>query len=215
MKPDYASFSAEDTANMEEMTGVSAKAMLNALVLDNACGAGVLTSLFFNAAGKTDDVRVVCGDVEEYMVKCAADRIKTNGWNAEAVVVDALAIPYPDNHFTHNLMNFGIQVIPDNVLALKESFRVLQCGGEFGMTCGTPPWLESFPSLDLSSRQYHQRTDVLQRGYHHLLAAAGFININVQSMQYEHTNNMARYLGYLKELLSCLLVEETAEKYDA
>jgi ubiquinone/menaquinone biosynthesis C-methylase UbiE len=29
------------------------------------------------------------------------------------------ALPFPDNHFSHNLMNMGIQVIPDPRLAMK------------------------------------------------------------------------------------------------
>jgi ubiquinone/menaquinone biosynthesis C-methylase UbiE len=63
----------------------------NAVMLDNACGGDVLTSLLFDAIGKTSDIRVVCGDLEEYMVKSAAERIKVNGWNAEATVADAQA----------------------------------------------------------------------------------------------------------------------------
>jgi ubiquinone/menaquinone biosynthesis C-methylase UbiE len=85
---------------MEEITRVPAKAMLvqsgllpsppkGAVVLDNACGGGVVTAQLFDAIGKESDVRVVCGDLEDYMVKSAAERIKVNGWNAEATIVDA------------------------------------------------------------------------------------------------------------------------------
>jgi ubiquinone/menaquinone biosynthesis C-methylase UbiE len=142
---------------MEEITGLPANAMLvqsgllptppkGAVVLDNACGGGIVTSHLFGALGKTTDVRVVCGDFEEYMVNSSAERIKKNGWNGEAVVADAQvriclllnstwtylrivglgtvifqALPFPDNHFSHNLMNFGIQVIPDAALVVKGS----------------------------------------------------------------------------------------------
>jgi len=34
-------------------------------------------------------LHVVCGDLEKYMVKSAAERIEKHGWNAEAKVVDA------------------------------------------------------------------------------------------------------------------------------
>ncbi|KAF8146053.1 hypothetical protein K438DRAFT_1781409 [Mycena galopus ATCC 62051] len=61
----------------------------------------------------------MCGDLEEYMVNSTAEHIKTNGWNAEATVADAQALPFPENHFSHNLMNFGIRVIPDQPLAMK------------------------------------------------------------------------------------------------
>ncbi|KAJ6563644.1 S-adenosyl-L-methionine-dependent methyltransferase [Mycena vulgaris] len=230
MKPDYSKFSAEDTAKMEEITGVPAKAMLvksgllpmppkKALVLDNACGGGVVASLLFNALGKTSDVRVVCGDLEEYMVNSTAERIKANGWNAEATVVDALANPFPDNHFTHNLMNFGIQVIPDNALAVKESFRVLQAGGKLGMTSWTSPgWLESFriavpgfvePPIFATGPMSSVESVTS------LLTTAGFANIDVQPIKFEHTDSIARYIAYMKEMFKMLLVGETAEKYEA
>lgn len=132
---------------MEEISGVLAKAMLvqsgllptppkGGVVLDNACGAGVVTSHLFSALGKTTDVRVVCADLEESMVNNTAERITTNRWNAKATLADAQvctcfcsasstwfpcsqALPFPDNHFSHNLMNMGIQVIPDPGLAMK------------------------------------------------------------------------------------------------
>ncbi|KAF8146335.1 hypothetical protein K438DRAFT_1781110 [Mycena galopus ATCC 62051] len=100
MKPNYSKFSPADTAKMEEITGVVAKAMLeqsgllptppkNAQVLDNACGGGVVTSILFNVIGKNSDVHIVCGDLEEYVVNSTAEHIKANGWNAEATVADA------------------------------------------------------------------------------------------------------------------------------
>ncbi|KAJ7159297.1 S-adenosyl-L-methionine-dependent methyltransferase [Mycena crocata] len=229
MKPDYSKFSAEDTAKMEEITGVPAKAMLvqtgllptplkDAFVLDNACGGGVVASLFFNTAGKTSDVRFVCGDLEDYMVKSSAERIQANGWNAEATIVDAQANPFPENHFTHNLMNFGIQVIPDNALALKESFRVLKPGGKLGMTSWTSPgWLESFkiavPGWSVppmfTSGPMSSKESITS-----LLTRTGFTNIDVQPCKFEHTDSMTRYLGYMREVFGGVLVGETGEKYD-
>ncbi|KAJ7304611.1 hypothetical protein DFH08DRAFT_50388 [Mycena albidolilacea] len=79
------------------------------------------------------------------MANSSTERIKKNGWNAEATVADAQALPFPDNYFSHNLMNFGIQVIPDATLVVKESFRVLNSDGRLGMTIWTSPgWLDSF-----------------------------------------------------------------------
>ncbi|KAJ7698033.1 S-adenosyl-L-methionine-dependent methyltransferase [Mycena rosella] len=230
MKPDYSKFSREDTAKMEEITGVPAKAMLvqsgllptppkDALVLDSACGGGVVTTVLFNVIGKTSDVRVVCGDLEEYMVTSAAERIKANGWNAEATVVDAQAVPFPDSHFTHNLMNFGMQVIPDNALVVKESFRVLQPGGKLGLTIWTEPgWLQSLvagvpgftvPPL-LTSGPMASKESITN-----LLTVAGFAQIDVQPLTFEHTDAISRYLGYMKEVFTQLRVGETAERYEA
>ncbi|KAJ7485087.1 S-adenosyl-L-methionine-dependent methyltransferase [Mycena galericulata] len=230
MKPDYAKFTAEDTAKMEEITGVPAKAMLvlsgllptppkNAVVLDNACGGGIVTALLFDAIGKSSDVHVVCGDLEEYMVQSAGKRIELNGWNAEATVVDAQAIPFPDNHFTHNLMNFGVQVIPDNALVIKESFRVLRSEGKLGFTTWTAPgWLETLKAGVAGFVEPPMFTSgpmASEDSITSLLGAAGFINIQVQPIKFQHTDGIARFLNYMKVVFAHLLVGETADKYEA
>ncbi|KAJ7486627.1 S-adenosyl-L-methionine-dependent methyltransferase [Mycena latifolia] len=227
MRPDYTKFSAEDISKMEEMSGASAKDMLvqsgllptppkNTVMLDNACGGGVVTKLLFDA---TSDVRVVCGDIEEHMVRSVAARIKVNGWNAEATVVDAQAIPFPDNYFTHTLMSMGIQLIPDKALAIKESFRVLQSGGKLGMTVGTEPgWLESFklgvPGF-VEPPMFTAGPLGSKESITSLLSAAGFIAIDVQPMSYENAHSMSGYMGSMKKAFAQILVGETAEKYEA
>ncbi|KAJ7223848.1 S-adenosyl-L-methionine-dependent methyltransferase [Mycena haematopus] len=229
MKPDYSKFSAADTAKMEEITGVSAQAMLvqsgllptppmNAKVLDNACGGGLLASLLFNAIGNSDNISVVCGDLEEYMVHSAADRIKANDWNAEATVADAQALPFPDNHFSHNLMNFGIQVIPDPALAVKESFRVLQSGGKIGLTYWVAPgWLESFKiavKVFTPPRTLLDGPEPMQESITTLLTATGFTGINIQPIKFEHTDDMSLYLKRMKDVFTAPLAGEGGEQYE-
>ncbi|KAJ6537642.1 S-adenosyl-L-methionine-dependent methyltransferase [Mycena capillaripes] len=228
MKPAFSKFSPENIAKMEEITGVPAKAMLvqsgllptppkNAVVLDNGCGAGVVASLLFNAIGKTSDVHVVCADLESYMVQSAAERIKTNGWDAEATVADAQALPFPDNHFTHNLINIAIQII-DADLATKESFRVLKSGGKLGMTAWTAPgWLESFkigvqgysPPPSFTNGPVSSKESITA-----LLTGVGFTSVDVQALKFEHTDNMSRYLRDLRQVFSTVLAGEVGEKYD-
>jgi hypothetical protein len=48
-----------------------------------------------------------------------------------------------------------------------------------------------------------------------LLAATGFINIVVEPITFEHTDNVGRYLNYMKRVVAQLLVGEKAEKYEA
>ncbi|KAJ7813849.1 S-adenosyl-L-methionine-dependent methyltransferase, partial [Mycena olivaceomarginata] len=198
------------TAKMEEITGLPAKAMLvqsgllptppkGAVVLDNTCGGGVVTSHLFGALGKTTDVRVVCGDFEEYMVNSSAERIKKNGW-------------------THNLMNFGIQVIPDAALVVKESFRVLKSGGKLGMTTWiSPGWLDSFKiaiegftMLPVFTGLYSTKESIAG-----LIIAAGFTNVDVQGIKFEHTDDMERYLKYMGEVAKPALQGEASKKYEA
>ncbi|KAJ7097147.1 S-adenosyl-L-methionine-dependent methyltransferase [Mycena belliarum] len=231
-KPDFSKLSSEDNVRMEEITSLPARAMLaqagllpsapeGALVLDNACGTAIVTSLLFDALGKTSDLRVVCGDLEEAMVKTTAERIAHNGWNAEARVADAQALPFPDNHFTHNTMNFGIQLIPDIPLVLKESFRVLKSGGKVGMTTWTGPgWLTSiqafFPSW-APPPLFTSGPMASKESITGLLSAVGFVGIEVKPISFEHTESVSRYLKYTKPLLEKLLVNtgEETETYEA
>ncbi|KAJ7097166.1 S-adenosyl-L-methionine-dependent methyltransferase [Mycena belliarum] len=230
-KWDYAKFSSEENVRMEEFTSPPAKAMLvqagllpsapaGALVLDNACGAAVVATVLFDALGKTSDVRVVCSDLEEAMVKTAAERIAHSGWNAEARVADAQALPFPDNHFTHNLMNIGIQLIPNIPLALKESFRVLKSGGKVGMTTWIAPGAFSsiqafFPSW-VPPPIFTSGPMASKEAITGLLSAAGFVGIEVQPLSFEHTESASRYLRFMKPQLEKLLAgEEKPETYEA
>jgi tRNA1(Val) A37 N6-methylase TrmN6 len=94
---------------MEEFTDIPAKALLaqsgllaspspNVVVLDNACGSGVITRLLFDTIGNDRGVRVVCGDLEERMIQFVSERIKANAWNAEAKIVDAQVCPVINIH---------------------------------------------------------------------------------------------------------------------
>ncbi|KAF8198822.1 S-adenosyl-L-methionine-dependent methyltransferase [Mycena galopus ATCC 62051] len=230
MKPDFSKFSAKDTGKMEEITSIPGQAMLvqtgllptppkDAKVLDNACGAGVVTSLLFSTIGKTNNIHVVCGDLEEYMVNTTAERIKKNGWNADASVADAQALPFPENHFTHNVMNFGIQLIPDPALAMKESFRVLKSGGTVGLTYWTSPgWLESFKVSVKSFTvppMFADGSDLMKESITSLVAGAGFSDVDIQSIKFEHTEDISRYLRNMKEVFKKVLVGDVGEKYDA
>ncbi|KAJ7688093.1 S-adenosyl-L-methionine-dependent methyltransferase [Mycena olivaceomarginata] len=210
MKPDYSKFSADDTTKMEETSGVLAKAMLvqSGLLPMPPKGGGSVTSHLFSALGKTTDVRVVCADLEESMMNSAAERIKKNRWNAEAILADAQALPFPDNHFSHNLMNMGIQVIPDPGLVMKESFRVLKSGGKLGMTMSTSPgWLDTFQKRQCAIEGFTLPpafTGPFSSGN----PSPGFIKV-------EHTDNMGRYLKFVGEVAKDTLQGEVGEKYAA
>ncbi|KAJ7641587.1 S-adenosyl-L-methionine-dependent methyltransferase [Roridomyces roridus] len=228
-KPEYAKFTAEDKAKMEVITGVPAKAMLeqagllptppqDAVVLDNACGGGLVASLLFDVVGERRDVRVVCSDLEELMVKSAAQRIEKNEWNAEAKVADAQALPFADNHFTHVMMNFAIQLIRDKDAVFKESLRVLKQGGTFGFTVWTEPgWLESMkagvpgyvpPPIFLPG------PITSPESIKTMLTSAGFTAINVEPMTFEHTDDMTQFLADMKKLFNNVLAGEKGEAYE-
>ncbi|KAK7038329.1 Methyltransf-25 domain-containing protein [Favolaschia claudopus] len=214
---------------MEEISGFLAKSMLvqggllptppkNVKVLDNACGGGVVASVFFTSVEKPIDASMFCGDVNESMVASTAERIKKNGWNAEATIADAQALPFPDNHFTHTLINLGIQMIPDAALAIRESFRVLQPGGTFGMTTSSSPgWLESFEiAVDgwTTPPTFASGPVATKESIENLLMAAGFTQVNVQTVKFQHTDSMTHFLAYIREMFKGILVGSVGEKYE-
>jgi len=108
------------------------------IVLDNACGMGVVTAMLF-ASNAPKDTKVVCGDISQPMIDAAQKRIAAAGWNAEAKVVDAQALDFTDNYFTQVLTHFGVQAFPDGRSSIAESLRVTIPGGIIGFT--------TFPSL--------------------------------------------------------------------
>lgn len=88
---------------METATGPPAIAMLtqagllpapppNAVILDNACGAGGVGARFFERANIGEEGKFLCGDLQENMVKSTEERIAKYGWKAEARVLDAHVI---------------------------------------------------------------------------------------------------------------------------
>ncbi|KAJ7052130.1 S-adenosyl-L-methionine-dependent methyltransferase [Mycena amicta] len=234
MKPDYSTFNADgelppsfccgphlihraEKKKMGEVTGVPAHAMLvqsgllpkppsGALVLDNACGGGIVADKLFEKIGSGGELKLVCGDLEEAMVKSVKEKISERGWNAEALVVDAQAIPFSQNHFTHTVMNFGIQVIPDNALAMKETFRILRPGGVLGMTSWIAPgWLDTMlhgcPDFSPPARLTTGPT-ATKESVTALLVDAGFPteSINVQVLAFEHVDEVEHVVRYMKHM---------------
>lgn len=93
------------TAASERATGPPAIALLTQIgllpyppaqqsiirILDNGTSSGNLPARLYEhvSAETASNIRFVCGDLEPKMVQAAAERCKTNGWNSEAMVVDA------------------------------------------------------------------------------------------------------------------------------
>ena len=116
----------------ETATSVPARAMLekcgllpspptNAIILDNACGAGIVTACLCESLddSQRNALTVVCGDIDQTMVDLTSQRVRENVWKVQVERLDAQAVSYQDTHFSHVLMNFGPQLMSDPMLALK------------------------------------------------------------------------------------------------
>ncbi len=215
----------------ETATGVPARAMLeqcgllpspppDAVILDNACGAGIVTARLFESAGSDrHDLNVVCGDLDQTMVELSEQRIKANNWkNAQAKRLDAQALPYGAEAFTHVMMNFGPQLMSDPILALRETHRILRQGGYAGFTCWTQPgWvpsvMEAFPSFSPPSllSSPWKDPDAIRTN----LSSLGFTDITASTLDFKtREEHLDGYLELMKLLLAKLLVGENAAIYD-
>lgn len=105
------------------------------VVLDVATGTG---QPGLTAAQKAAKVAGV--DVSAEMVKAANEKARALGVNNyEAVVADALSLPFPDNSFDAVVCRHGVMFFPDPLLGLKEMARVLKRGGRMAVSVWGPP----------------------------------------------------------------------------
>lgn len=80
------------------------------VVLDNACGTGVVSSILQE---ELDDqakskLKLTCGDISQGMLDYVKHRIGVEKWqNVEVKTVDAQDSGLPSSHFTHVISSFG------------------------------------------------------------------------------------------------------------
>lgn len=96
------------------------------MVHDNACGAGPITTLI---AEFSTPAKLHATDIHEAVVLTVAEKAKQRGWKfVETAVMNATALDFSDNTFTHSITNFGIQGVLQPQKAVAEIFRTLQPG---------------------------------------------------------------------------------------
>ncbi|KAG0153938.1 hypothetical protein PDIDSM_1317 [Penicillium digitatum] len=111
------------------------------VVLDNACGTGVVSS---SLNDKLDDTikktwKLTCGDISSSMIKYTMHRMQQEGWqNAKMKIVDAQKPELASAQFSHIFTAFAYMVLPESVKALDETVRMLQPGG----TIAFSTWIE-------------------------------------------------------------------------
>ncbi|HHH36795.1 MAG TPA: bifunctional demethylmenaquinone methyltransferase/2-methoxy-6-polyprenyl-1,4-benzoquinol methylase UbiE [Gammaproteobacteria bacterium] len=117
-------------------------------VLDLAAGSGDLSRRLARRVGEHGEV--VAADINAAMLERGRQRLTDEGLvgNIRYVQADAERLPFPDAHFHHATMAFGLRNVTDKAAALAELRRVLKPGGQLLI-------LEfSRPRLPLLSRAY-------------------------------------------------------------
>lgn len=100
------------------------------VVLDNACGPGIVTGEIQQSFAASNIPRIHAVDFSPRMIDELKRRATAEAWtNVEARVMDAQDLTFEDNSFTHSITNFGIFLFPDPVKAASEIRRTLRPGG--------------------------------------------------------------------------------------
>ena len=98
------------------------------IVLDNASGPGIITGEILNQIASAADVTptIYAADISPAMI----EMLRKKNWpGVKSDVMDAQALSYPDNTFTHSFMNMGIFLLPDPEKGAAEIYRTLKPGG--------------------------------------------------------------------------------------
>ncbi|ETN43560.1 uncharacterized protein HMPREF1541_02719 [Cyphellophora europaea CBS 101466] len=136
--------------DMIKQSGLPSYEHDKAVVLDNACGTGVVMAklmggnLISTALCSTLDL--TCADFAGAMVNATKDNATAAGWsNVKTVRADAMDTKLPSSSFTHILFNFGPFLLPDPAAGMRECKRMLQPSGTLGLTTWEHvPWIDEY-----------------------------------------------------------------------
>ena len=81
---------------------------------------------------------IIATDLIPAMVSIYNNLAEVHSWPSRASVMDCQKLDFPEGHFTHNLLSFGLPIIADPAKATSELYRTLQPGGN----CMTAFWLQ-------------------------------------------------------------------------
>ncbi|KAF4961879.1 hypothetical protein FSARC_9998 [Fusarium sarcochroum] len=96
---------------------------------DVGCGLGAATAAIV-ASTRGENVAIKGSDINKEVLDIYRQNIVQNKWPAEAFEMDASALKFADETFTHSIGNAVLFVLPsDGVDAIKEMYRTLKPGG--------------------------------------------------------------------------------------
>ncbi|KAM0542859.1 hypothetical protein ACHAPJ_012582 [Fusarium lateritium] len=96
---------------------------------DIGCGLGAATAALV-ARTHGENLTIKGSDIDKGAVESYRQNIVQNKWPAEAFEMDALALKFDDETFTHTIANALIFTLPnDGIDVMKETYRTLKPGG--------------------------------------------------------------------------------------
>ncbi len=171
-----------------------------ASVLETAAGTGVVTRALAPLLGP--DARYVVSDLNAPMLRRAASKQPPDeriAWQQ----ADALDLPFDDETFDVVCCQFGAMFFPDRIAGYREARRVLKPGGRFLFNVWDRIEDNEFAQVvtDTLARLHPEDPPLFlartPHGYHDVariaadLGAAGFSNIDVQTVAHVSTSDPA------------------------
>jgi len=104
----------------------------DSVVLDNACGPGIVTGEIIKLAKPDTTPEFFAADFSPAML----EQLRKHDWGprVHAEVMDAQDLKYPDDKFTHSFTNFVLMALPDPLKAAQQIYRTLKPGGTAALT---------------------------------------------------------------------------------
>lgn len=104
----------------------------NSIVLDNACGPGIVTGQIMKQLPSNTSPHFFAADFSPAML----EQLRKHDWasKVQSEVMDAQELKYPDENFTHSFTNFALMAMPDPLKAAKQIYRTLKPGGTAALT---------------------------------------------------------------------------------
>jgi ubiquinone/menaquinone biosynthesis C-methylase UbiE len=116
-------------SSLEQIPAIPAGAVIH----DNGCGPGAATAAIMAAVSPdvAATIKITGTDIDKDLVEAYRTRAAASSWPAVAEVMDANALSFPDETFTHSIANAVVFNIPVNngIDAVKEMRRTLKPGG--------------------------------------------------------------------------------------
>ena len=111
----------------------------SSIVLDNACGPGIVTGEIHKLCSPSDRPAIHAVDFSPGMIAALEQNVAEKEWeHVYPAVMSAEDLTFPDKTFSHSFTNFGIFLFPHPAKASREIYRTLNRGG----TALVTSWLE-------------------------------------------------------------------------
>jgi len=182
-----------------ELVAERAKALAPRRILETAAGTGVVTEALHRALPGTE---ITATDLNPPMLEEAARRVSSP--NVRFQQADALALPFADDDFDLVVCQFGVMFFPGKVKGNAEARRVLVDGGRYLLVIwdkverNLATYTAGRAVADLFPGQASRFYERVPFRYHdiagieHDLLAAGFIDIELETVEQRSRARSAR-----------------------